>query len=178
MSRSYVTETVFDCRSKAWYMNKLWTASIHFRLEQSSVRRKIQSPHVQQRGKAEIRVISDHSPARIWINELNEESTKIEASGRKRGPHRPHSISKSNGSVCPAKKQENWQQFSYLVHGDGGALLSAVRTNNHESPATNLERLINEGVIVDELADTSHQKNWLAEVSELQFMDCYKCFSV
>jgi len=56
--------------------------------------------------------------------------------------------------------------------------LSAVRPTNHENPATNLERLINEGIVVDELADTSHQKNWLAEVSELQFMDFYKGLSV
>jgi len=175
MNRPYVTETVFGC---CRIHEKLWTTwvlcPVRAKVESGNVR----TPQcVQQRGKAEIRVISDHSPARIWINELNEESTKLEASGWKRGPHRPHSSSKSNGSVSPAKKQENWQQFSYLVHGDGGALLSAVRPTNHENPATNLEWLINEGMFANELADTSHQ-NWSAEVSELQFMDCYKGFSV
>jgi len=175
MNRPYVTETVFDC---CRIHEKLWTTwvicPVRAKVESGNVR----TPQcVQQRGKAEIRVISDPSPARIWINELNEESTKTEASGKKIGPHRLHSTSKSVGPVSPAKKQGKLAVISILVHGDGDALLSAVRPTNHENPATNLERLINEGIVVEELADTSHH-NWSAEVSELQFMDCYKGFSV
>jgi len=62
------------------------------------------------------------------------------------------------------RNRENRQRYLCLVLGDAGASLSALRPTNHENPASNLERLVNEGMAVNELADTSHH--------ELQLMDC------